>query len=476
MPSVNRKIAIIGAGAAGLCTAKYLLDDGHDVTVFEIGTQVGGIWVYDNDNGRSSAYKSLHVNSERRTTHFRAMPFADGVQLFPSHTEMREYLSTFAHSFGIYSRVRFNSRVTAVRGRSIDGSDGVRVAWSVTVNDSDTEDFDSVVVATGHLTDPMLPDFVDDFTGELMHSHYYRESIGYAGKRVLVVGAGNSGCDITADVCTVADRTVMSVRSPELVAPKLFLGVPLTQITAMFEKRWLPASTPVTVRNLITLLVHGRMETWGLRTPDYAKHPTSHPTLINHIAYKRVEVKPGIREVAGRCVTFTDGTAEDFDAIICATGYDIKLPFIDEPVAGVVDGSLPLYRRVVPPEYPGIYFIGFSNAAASSNLRMYEYQAEWIADLESGRVLLPTVAQMWEGIAGQDAWVRSKYPAGPRHALEVDPRSYTTELEKERAEGDRPRPGERPCSRRMQSRSVEDRTLALSVSPLQAAAMTQRGE
>lgn len=457
-----RRIAVIGAGAAGICAAKYLLQAGHAVTVFEIGNQVGGLWVYDNDNGRSSAYASLHINSEKRNTQFSDYPFADDVQDFPSHEDMCAYLAAYADAFGVTGHIRFGAEVASVRPTVVAAGGvghGSSVTWEVcTANAEGPEEFDSVVVAAGHLTDQVLPPFAAQFEGEVLHSHYYREPWPFRGKDVLVVGSGNSGCDIAADLSVVAKTTTMSARSPELIVPKLFLGVPVTQITGKLERRWLPSSAPRWARSVITRLVHGRMEQWGFRTPKGRTHPTSHATLINHIAYKRVDVRPGVIGASGHEVTFANGTAGSFDTVICATGYDIRFPFLDREIVDIKSGNLELFKRVVPPEWPGLYFAGYFNTAGSSNLRMFEQQAGWIAELESGSVVLPNQTNMRADIERTARYYGTVYPPGPRYAIEIEPIRYVREIHEERRAGRR-RLSKVSNRNAATSRSVADRTV-----------------
>lgn len=449
-----RKVGIIGAGAAGLCSAKYLLAGGLDVTLFEAGSMIGGLWVYGNDNGRSSAYASLHINSEKRNTQFHDFPFPADTQEFPSHEDMARYLESFARNFGVAERIRFNSTVTRVTPQIAEGA----MRWVVEVNDGlELHEFDSVIVAAGHLTEHVMPPFANDFEGEAIHSHYYRVPAPFAGKRVLVVGSGNSGCDITADLTAHAARTVMAARSPELIVPKIFMGKPVTQITGRFEKPWLPSGMPRLARKVITYLSHGPMENFGLRTPKGRTHPTSHATLINLFAYRRAFAKPGVVSATGKTVQFADGTREEFDTMICATGYDIRFPFLDQEIVQVEDGGLQLFKRVVPPGWPGIYFLGYFNTAGSSNLRMFEVQSRWIAEIESGRSILPSSDEMFADIEATDRYYQRHYPGGPRYALEIEPLRYTREVESETRRGSRRRLSARDA-KQLTSRSVEDFT------------------
>jgi cation diffusion facilitator CzcD-associated flavoprotein CzcO len=195
-------VAIIGAGAAGLCAAKHLKAKGIDVTVFEIGTRIGGLWVYENDNGLSQAYKSLHVNSEAAVTAYKDNPFPPGSPLYPDHRQMTNYLESYAIRFEIVPLIRFGSKVAEVR--RVDGR------WRVRLEGGEVAMFDVVIVASGHQSVPRHPNFARDFSGEYLHAHSYRVPEPFAGKDVLVVGVGNSACDIAADICTQTASTTMA--------------------------------------------------------------------------------------------------------------------------------------------------------------------------------------------------------------------------------------------------------------------------
>lgn len=392
--------------------------------MFEKGSRVGGLWVYDNDNGLSAAYRSLHINSEPRVTHYQGHPFGEDAPLFPSHRDVARYLEDFARRVGVYERIRFRAPVSAVepvQGRPGDG-------WTVRLQDGTSQRFDGVVVASGHQGVPRDPDFAADFSGQYAHSHSYRTPEPYAGQRVLVVGVGNSGLDIAADLATVAARTVVAARSPVLIMPRMLFGVPSARVIGAVNKPFLPWPVQRSVLRAISRAVHGRMEQWGFRTPETRTHPASNATFMSHVAYRKIAVRPGVSSVAGQQVRFSDGSAETFDAIIAATGYLIDLPFLAPVVSPVAGDRVDLYRRVVHPDWPGLYFVGFFNVTGGANISMMDVQSRWVAALAAGEAVLPSAQQMRAEIGKDHAFVARRYPGSPRYGLELDPRRYRRQV------------------------------------------------
>ena len=435
--SVQRSVAVIGAGAAGLCAAKHLMAKGMDVVVFEIGTRLGGLWVYENDNGLSPTYQSLHVNSENRVTAYQDFPFPDSAPIYPDHVQMAQYLEDYASRFGIRDRIRFQSRVASVEQDRAAG-------WLLTLADGSRHRFDAVVVASGHQGVPRHPPFADDFKGEYLHSHSYRVPDPFRGKRVLVVGAGNSACDIASDICTVTAATTMAARSPVLLMPRMFLGVPTSRVLGKLEKPWMPWAIRRRIRELIARMAHGRMEQWGFVTPKTRTHPAGHHLLIGHFIWNRIKARPGIASVSGDTVAFVDGTREHFDTMIAATGYQVHLPFLSQTLSPLREPWLELFHQVVRPGTPGLYFVGFFNVSGGGNIRMMDDQSQWVAALEAGEVGLPDAQQMRRSILRErDAIVRL-YPDSPRYALELDPRVYRATLAAEMRDGARRAAGRKP--------------------------------
>lgn len=408
--------AVIGAGAGGLSAAKNLRARGIAVTIYEAGSRIGGLWVYENDSGMSTAYRSLHINSEARVSSFVDYPFPDDTPLYPDTALMERYFTDYAAHFGLTPLIRFRHKVTALRP---DG-DG----WVIHADPGGAQRFDGVVVACGHQSVPRHPPQVQGFGGRYLHAAQYRVPDPFAGQRVLVIGPGNSGVDIAADVCSVTAQTFLSARNPVLIMPRLMFGVPQSRILGKVEKPFLPWRFRVWARTLLTRLFHGRMEQWGFRTPKGRTHPISHPTLIAMIAWDRVRAKPGIAAIDGRSVRFADDSVEEIDTIIACTGYETVIPFLPEGSSPMNGHQIELYHRVVHPGMPGVYFTGFFDVTGGSNIRMMDDQAEYIAAIAAGAIRLPDAAAMRRAIAEDIAYQRGQFPDSPRYGLELDPVRY----------------------------------------------------
>ncbi len=431
----RRRFAVIGAGAAGLSAAKYLLQNGFDdVTVFEIGSQIGGLWCYRNDSGRSSAYRTLHINTARNVTCFSDFQFDDEVQLFPDHWDMHRYLIAYAERFDVVRRIRFNAKVVNVRpGPQYRAEDP---QWQVELADGTVELFDRVVVASGHLSLPLhVPELRDRFAGQYLHSHDYREPEPFVGKRICVVGVGNSACDIASDVCVTSPRTVMVARSGVMIAPKLIFGRPFTDVTMKLYRRWIPDWLRRRLIAFLVYLVHGRMTDLGFKPLTRRAHPTTSAVLIQHIAYRRVTVKQGIDRIEGKRIYFNDGTDEEFDVMIAATGYLIDLPFIPPSIVPVENNAVDLYKRVIAPGWKGLYFVGMLNSTANALNQIFEYQSRWICAIEKGQVELPSEAEMRADIEAKKQYINRHFNASPRHTIEEESFYYLIDLDRRTRKG-----------------------------------------
>lgn len=420
---VRTKVLVIGAGSAGLVALKTLRESGVDAVAFEGGRRVGGIWVFENDNGLSSAYRTLHINTDRKRTAFAGAPFPRNIQYYPTHWEMAQYFADYADKYDLWPHVRFGVWVDHV-----ERAEGSESGWVVTTKDGEKHRFDNIVIATGHLSVPSHPDAIKDaFSCEYLHSHYYRSPDPYVGKRVCVIGVGNSAADISTDICNVTESTVMVARSGVLIRPKFAFGVPYPDIMLALQKPWIPGRVRGLVNALLCYLIHGKMERLGFVKLTEKAHPTSSATLVNHILYNRVRVKNGIEKIDGSTIHFTDGSSEIFDVLIAATGYKIDVPFLRDHLT-VESNRLELWKRIVHPDLPGIFFQGFANASDLPLNYMFERQAEWITQFVVGNATLPPAEEMRQDILRKRAEIDAVYRHTPRHTIDEEMLPYTAEL------------------------------------------------
>jgi dimethylaniline monooxygenase (N-oxide forming) len=359
-------------------------------------------------------------------TRFSDLDFDPDTQPFPDHYDMHRYLVQYADHFDVAPRIRFNSRVAQVR----PAFDPAREppAWDVVLADGTQQRFDAVLVATGHLTSLLHAPELQRFGDGYLHAHDYREPEPFVGKRVCVVGVGNSACDIASDVCVTSPRCVLVARSGVVILPKLMFGRAFTDITAQIQRPWIPRPLRQKLIRFLVWLAHGDMTALGFKPATALSHVTSNATVTTDIAYRRIMVKQGIDAVDGHRITFSDGTTEEFDTLIAATGYRIDLDFLPPEVVRVEDNNqLDLYMRIVPPGWPGLFLMGFFNTDTALNM-VFEHQARWVREFLLGNAVLPTVAEMRQAIGDRAAWYRSQYRDTARHTIEEEHVRYLTDL------------------------------------------------
>ncbi|MGK0170475.1 MAG: dimethylaniline monooxygenase (N-oxide forming), partial [Gammaproteobacteria bacterium] len=212
-----------------------------------------------------------------------------------------------------------------------------------------------------------------------------------------------------------------------MVLPKLMFGHAFTDITAKVQRPWIPRSVRRRITRFLAWLAHGDTTKLGFKPPDVLTHVTSNATVVTDIAYRRIEVKHGIERIDGQRIEFVDGTADDFDVLIAATGYEIDLDFIDPKVLTVENNTLDLYMRMVAPNATGLYFMGFFNTDTALNM-VFEHQARWIRELLLDNAELPPPADMHTAVAERKAWYASQYKHTDRHTIEEEHVRYLTDL------------------------------------------------
>jgi dimethylaniline monooxygenase (N-oxide forming) len=433
----SEKVCIVGAGSSGLTAGQVLGARGIPYDCFEKGSKIGGNWRYENDNGLSSAYRSLHINSSRELMSFKVFPMPDRYPDYPSHENIARYFDAYAERFGLLERIRFNAEVVEVAP--------VGDEWEVTVASADgereTHHYRAVMVANGHHWDPRWPEppfpGADAFEGEQMHAHHYREPDVLVGKRVLVLGIGNSAVDIAVESSRIADATFLAMRRGAYVLPKYLGGKPIDETRPPLMTR-LPLPVQRFLISRMLKLAIGEMTDYGLPKPDHKlleAHPTVSAELLSRVGHGDIAVKPNIdRFPGGRTVRFADGSEGQIDLVVYCTGYKISFPFFAPEVFEARENRMPLYRRVVSVERPGLYFLGFLQPLGPI-MPLAEAQTEWVADLLQGRAALPSVAEMQAEIDRYEGWMRKGYVASKRHTIQVDFHPYLREIRRERKQG-----------------------------------------
>jgi dimethylaniline monooxygenase (N-oxide forming) len=234
--------------------------------------------------------------------------------------------------------------------------------------------------------------------------------------------------DIASDVCGAAERTVLVARSGVVIQPKVVFGVPFSDIAIwMRERRWLPNRVRTWLLSMLIFMAHGDQSRLGLRKPNARHHPTSSESIVSHIEFNRVTVKPGIRKVSGKTLFFADGTEEEFDVLVAATGYRVTLPFLSSDVVPVNGNHVDLYKRIFPPSWLGLYFVGMLNPLTALNA-IFEEQAKVIGQHLAGAVRLPSKEEMIADIERKRALAAALYTESPRHELEEPDAGYASEL------------------------------------------------
>jgi len=419
-------VCVIGAGVSGLTACKALADFGVPYTCFEASDDLGGNWYFQNPNGVSSAYRSLHIDISKPSISFRDFPMPDRYPDYPHHTHILEWLRDYADAFALRERIRLNARVRHAERGPAGG-------WQITLEDGSSESFDALLVCNGHHWSPRLPDFPGSFDGPQIHSHDYIDPstpLDLYGKRVLVVGIGNSAVDIVSELArkTVSDTVFLSTRSGAYVVPKYLFGKPTDQVVK--QNPLLPGGLQRRMGRVLQRLINGRMEDFGLPTPNHKfldAHPTVSSELLGRLGAGDAVAKCDVAELLGDRVRFADGSVEPLDAIIYATGYNIDFPFFDPELLSAPENVMPLYKRMFKPGIDDLALIGFAQAIPTI-FPFSELQSKLAARWLSGDWAPPTDQEMEAEIPRDEAFHLGHFVNKPRHTMQLDWYAFERDL------------------------------------------------
>jgi len=433
------RVCVIGAGSSGITACQNLAERGIDFDCFEKSSTVGGNWRYENDNGMSAAYRTLHINTSRQMMEYRAFPMPVDYPDYPGHFQIAAYFDDYVDHFDLRHRIHFRTEVV----NAAPTDDGL---WAVTVRHVDgseeTIDYTDLIVCNGHHWDARWPEPAfpgsDEFTGVQMHAHDYRTPEIFEGKRVLVLGIGNSATDISVESSRVSEKTFLAMRRGAWILPKYMGGVPTDLATNGLFARAPLALQSLGMRLMLRLSV-GKLADYGLPEPDHQPlhaHPTVSGELIGKLGHGDISVKPNIEHFDGDEVVFTDGSREQVDVLVYCTGYRITFPFFDDSIVDAEDNRIGLYRRVASIEHPNLYFIGLIQPLGAI-MPLAEAQSAWVADLVSGEGQLPGRSEMARDVAAEQAAMDRRYVNSKRHTVQVDFDRYWRSVSREREESRR---------------------------------------
>lgn len=386
--------------------------------MLESGDRIGGNWAFRNPNGHSSAYASLHIDTSKEALRFRDFPISDAFPDYPHHSQIKSYLDEYADAFALRERIRFQTPVESCERLPGGG-------WELRTGDGETQHCDVLVVANGHHWDPRHPDFPGSFDGPAIHSHHYidpDDPLPLRGKRVLVVGIGNSASDIVSELAlrSNAAKVFLSTRSSAWVVPKYVLGRPLDQVIKTIP--WLPHGPQRRFARLLPRFASGDMRAYGLPEPDHhflESHPTVSSELLLRLGSGDAVAKPDVQRLHGDRVSFVDGSVEQVDAIIYATGYNISFPFFDPGFISAPDNRIRLFKRMLAPGIDDLAFIGLAQSLPTL-FPFVELQALVLARLLAGTYRPPEPDEM-ERVIDEDEQVHvAHFKPVARNTQEVD--------------------------------------------------------
>ena len=399
------RVAVVGGGPGGLVAAKNLLEAGFNITVFEASDGIGGQWYDAADH--SGVWPGMHTNTSRAMTAFSDLPYAPDLELHPAGEQIQAYLTAYASAFDLHRRIRLGTRVRRLEP-----------GWRV-----DGEPFDAVVVASGRFGRPVVPGGFDGFSGRLLHAFDYPGADAFAEGRTLVYGNGVSGHEIASDVAAniaSPEPVISAYRKPRYVLQKNVRGVSsdwqwYTHFGVLQRRAMAPEDFGRLLRERVVRIA-GNPADFGAPRPDddilVAGHSLSQDYLPL-VRDGRIVCRPAIADVDGRLVTFTDGTTEIVDTIICATGYELHVPYLPDDVWRTTGPQLALHHRTIHPDLPAFGVIG-QYALQGPYFPLLELQARWIAGLWSGAISPPADAEMREAVR------RPPLPMYAHHVLAVD--------------------------------------------------------
>ncbi|KAJ8388455.1 hypothetical protein AAFF_G00133310 [Aldrovandia affinis] len=441
--TMNRRVAVIGAGSSGLASIKCCLDEGLEPICFESSDDIGGLWRYKErpEPEHCSIYRSLITNTSKEMMCFSDFPMPDHYPNYMHNSQLLQYFRLYASHFDLLRHIRFQTVVCSVKQRPDFCHSG---QWEVVTEtkegDKERHIFDAVLVCTGHYTHPVTPlkDFpgVETFKGKYYHSWEYRDPDALKGKRAVVVGIGNSGGDIAVEISRTAQKTFLSTRQGAWIIGRMSdrgLPIDMTMITRfwglllhLLPRALLNWAAERTLNQKYDHRIYGLLSKNRLLD----QRPLVNDDLPGRILVGALVMKPNLQEFRGSSLVFDDGSVEDqIDAVVFCTGYNYSFPFLPTSLFPGPEHELTLYHHVFPPtlERPTLAILGLIQAQGPI-MPVMEMQARWATRVFAGLNQLPPKNTMLKMIETERRRFIKSYPSPKHAALQIDYITYLDEL------------------------------------------------
>ncbi len=427
-------VCVIGAGSSGLAAIKNLRERGFSVDCYERETDIGGAWNWRHD--RSPMYGSTHLISSKPMTQFPDFPMPDDWPDYVSHHKLLAYFRRYADHFDLKQHIWFGTEVHRLEpvgdGRwhvmiRPQGSGALRVLR-----------YAAVVIANGHNWHPKQPEYpgLSRFAGRTMHAAAYKDPAVLRGRRVLVVGSGNTGCDIAVEAAQQGATVWHSTRRGYWLTPKYTLGRPADQVADGIARLRLPLRLRQWLMQTALRATVGDPARYGLPKPDhriFETHPIVNSQLLYHLGHGQITPRPDIAEFDVDRVEFTDGSTANPDLVVFATGYRPRFEFVD---AGHLnadpDGRPRLHLHVFTPRHEGLFVAGLIQSD-SGQFPLVHWQTVLIAEWLRACTGTPAKAKAYwpqVSIGAQRGWSQAKPVNTSRHWFEVGHHRYLRALER----------------------------------------------
>ncbi|KJH46134.1 Flavin-binding monooxygenase-like protein [Dictyocaulus viviparus] len=433
------RVCVIGAGASGLPSIKACIEYGIDVVCYEKTADIGGLWNYrpnEKDIG-GTVMASTVVNTSKEMMAYSDFPPPEDWPNFMHHTKVNDYLHMYADHYELKKYVKFNTTVQHVTNEDDH--------FNVHLKNGDVERFDKIILCTGHHAEPQHPQLkgVEKFKGRIMHAHSYRDTKGFEGKNVVLLGIGNSALDIAVDLAKIAKSVTISTRRGTWIFNKVAAGgMPYDTLYMTRYYNWMMDIIPWTVANdFMEHLVQQRMDhdLYGLRPNHrvivyiaitfrfFQQHPTVNDALANLICSGFINIADDIDTFAADKVIMKNGRSFDCDILITCTGYNIGFPYLDRNILKVEHNEVSLYKFVFSPNNVNLAVVGMIQPIGSI-LPIAEIQARWIVLVFMKKLSLPSKQAMLEDIEVKRKEMKRRYFNSEKHTIQVDYVKYMDEV------------------------------------------------